>query len=64
MLRIYTNGYEEQLTELDEKVVKKAVERAIAAIKNELPEEAHTVETFEYITNAIKSKINESKVLL
>ena len=64
MLRIYENGSEERITELDERVIKKVVDRAITVIKNELPEEAHTVETFEYITNAIKSRINESKVLL
>ena len=64
MLRIYENGSEERLTELDERVIKKAVDMAIVAIKHELPEEAHTVETFEYVANKIKSRISESQVLL
>lgn len=51
-------------TVLDNAIIEKAVQNAIVAIKNELPEEAQTIEVMEYVISEISNALKESKVIL
>ncbi len=66
MLRVITtmssNG--ETTVTLSDFQVDKAVQGAIEAIKKELPEEALSEETFEYVTERIMEKVKTAKIVL
>lgn len=54
----------DETTELESGCVKKAAQRAIEAIKNELPEEAQTVEAIEYVISEINRLVKERRMIL
>ena len=54
----------DETTELESSCVKKAAQRAIEAIKNELPEEAQTVEAIEYVISEINRLVKERRMML
>lgn len=51
-------------TVVSENVAIIAAEKAIESIKNELPEEAHTVEGVEYVISKIRELLNSKKICL
>ena len=67
MLEVYESFHEygnEKTVVLEEATINKAVDSAIAAIKEELPEEAQTVEVMEFILEEMGKSIKASRVLL
>lgn len=54
----------DNIVTLHEKNIKKAVDSAIEAIKNELPEEVHSVEVMEYVVSEISQSIKEKTIML
>ena len=54
----------DNIVTLHEKNIKKAVDSAIEAIKNELPEEVHSVEVMEYVVSEISQSIKEKTIVL
>lgn len=52
----------EKTVVLEQRAVAKTCEMVIAAMEKELPEEAHTIEVFDYILDEAK-KILHSKVV-
>lgn len=63
---IRSSIFEKSNTEiiLEQKIIDTAVEAAIRSIKNELPEEARTVEVMEYIIAELSMTVKQSKLLL
>lgn len=65
MLKVFSTygieDYEDDLIELDKKIINKAAASAIAAIKEELPEEAQTVEVVEYIMSDVQQMLKSKK---
>lgn len=55
---------QEEATNIRQQTVKKAASSAIEAIKNELPEEAHTVEVMNYVISEMKNLLNQKRVAL
>ena len=68
MLRVYSaygiEDHEDNVIELDKKNINKAAASAIAAIKEELPEETQTVEVLDYVLERMKDAIHSSRVSL
>lgn len=56
------NGME--VTTINQNDVNKAARSAIDAIKNELPEEAQTVEVMEYVISEMNEMIKQKKIVL
>ena len=56
------NGME--ATTINQNDVNKAARSAIDAIKNELPEEAQTVEVMEYVISEMDEMIKQKKIVL
>ena len=56
------NGME--VTTINQNDVNKAARSAIDAIKNELPEEAQTVEVMEYVISEMHGMIKQKKIVL
>ena len=56
------NGME--ATTINQNDVNKAARSAIDAIKNELPEEAQTVEVMEYVISEMHGMIKQKKIVL
>ena len=56
------NGME--VTTINQNDVNKAARSAIDAIKNELPEEAQTVEVMEYVISEMDEMIKQKKIVL
>ena len=63
---IRSSIFEKSNTEiiLEQKIIDTAVEAAICSIKNELPEEARTVEVMEYIIAEMHEFVKQSKIVL
>lgn len=49
---------------LERVLIRKTANKAIETIKNELPEEAQTLEVMEYIISEIQNVIKESRIFL
>ena len=66
MLEITGNvlGEIKKVTLLKQETVNKAVKEAVRSIKNELPEEARTVEVMEYIIAEMHEFVKQSKIVL
>ena len=65
MLNIIQNDFKtSETTFLDEDKVNLVVESVIETIKKGLPEEAQTVEAFEFITDRIKERVKEKRIEL
>lgn len=64
MLKIVQNMPNKKETVLNEEYIKKAVQSAVESIKNELPEEAQTIEVMEYIVSEMSRSLKEKKVIL
>ncbi len=54
----------EDVITVDEAQIRKAVQKAITAIKEELPEEALTHEVFKYVADRIVEKVSTAKLVL
>lgn len=63
MIEIVTDFAEETIV-LENSLVRKAAQNAIEAIKNEIPEEAQTVEAVEHVISEISQLIREKRVVL
>lgn len=63
MIEIITDFAEETIV-LENSLVRKVAQNAIEAIKNELPEEAQTVEAVEHVISEISQLIREKRVVL
>ena len=57
-------GEIKKVTLLKQETVNKAVKEAVRSIKNELPEEARTVEVMEYIIAEMHEFVKQSKIVL
>ena len=53
-----------EVTTINQNDVNKAARSAIDAIKNELPEEAQTVEVMEYVISEMDEMIKQKKIVL
>ena len=49
---------------LERVLIRKTANKAIETIKNELPEEAQTLEVMEYIISEIQNVVKESRIFL
>lgn len=49
---------------LERALIRKTANKAIETIKNELPEEAQTLEVMEYIISEIQNVVKESRIFL
>lgn len=53
-----------ETTTINRNDVNKVARSAINAIKNELPEETHTVEVMEYVISEMNEMIKQKKIVL
>lgn len=54
----------EKTTILERALIRKTANKAIETIKNELPEEAQTLEVMKCIISEIQNVVNESRIFL
>lgn len=64
MLEILESSNKSKVTRLRSEDTKRAVNKAVSVILEELPEEAHTVETMKYVVSEIDRAIQEARIIL